>query len=790
MLESIVMKYPSIFGFYLDESSYYGHEPFLFLDKDAYESDPTLLDNISIEIVKLFKESNKRHNWGLEIAVINSFVLEPNLVSLNLLEIMNKNYKIAVINGYFTSKLCTKPLKLSLELFKYKLEPAREKVYQEINPELYFSHACNGGAEHEAISSPIEIDGGYCSFVLSLNFYDPIPGDDRYYINLNTSVRQWISAEVPLNYKNYKSGVSLFIGYFNRRSSSKLIRTKLNRTNRGDNSQFDYGIPTVHKDTLDNYGIEIRNVLDNTVKYIRNGQKQDQLFVGIPYSNANKSWWENHYHFKLTGNGVTLEEERNFYEKIGNALDGIKLIEGYTLAEKSKYSALKKEKTKKVLFSNMIIPDGLECLTVNVFTSEEKQMQEFRSIFLDVIEDKGGEVLFPLSGGNDCRVRFQNKSIGVKVNEIQVEAAHRLYEKSEEEKLKDVIKEISPYVKKYPNEMNLFFIPAYQSYKAYKEKDPIRIIRKAFLQLDSHVQFINYRIDDGSKDSAKIKNMDTETNKLHRFRNAFLDSMSKQGIVQGMKNFKVVGKMGTMVATNIVELGVLPRKIGKKEFLFMTKSVSGKVYIKAAGVSDWYVYSDVAKFFNKLTDVTTKTEKIDEVLIMGQLLSELKTIKMPIILYISANLRMQVEWLRNKNYTLENNPLIYKFKDLSIIRINNWSDIPSYFTRKIKEGEWVNSQESGVFQGSETIFFSLGERGDQIYGQLGKSRFDLEKEQDFKKKKVIELAILNNNPQLQNSDLANLAHQRRRANISYDSYTNFPQPLYWIEQIVEDYEKI
>ncbi|MBH0173642.1 DUF3893 domain-containing protein [Fictibacillus sp. 23RED33] len=787
LLENLVMEYPNIYGFYLDEQSYFGNEPFLFLDKEEFNSNPDFLHEISLSIVKLFKEYNLIHNWGWDSSVISSFYFNPRIETISLSEVIPKKYKMAVLNGYFTSKLCINPLTVSLELFKQEENSegnGKERVWKVINEELYFSHACGGGSDHEAISLPFEIEGGYCSFVLAFNYYEPVDEQGKYYINLNTSVRQWVTAPVSLDYKKYKSSLSLYIGKFIKDGASNLICTSISYIRKNQKNEYEYKVPGVHQEFLHRHAIGIREVLDD----VQNGKSIDELFVGIPVANSTKTWWVNHYKMNLTGNGVTIEEDRQFYEKIGGLIEGLRYVKGFKPVTSKQFSILAKDTSKKILFSNMIVPEKVKVITLNVFTAEECHMSDFRKILLNEIQDKGGEVLFPFKDMEDCHVKFHNGVVKIKLNKVLLKTAHQLYETSDNEKLTDIINEVSSFINQATYELNLFFIPAYQKLReTLMGTDPKNIIRKAFLRLNSHVQFINYQ---PSKENEYLKKLDEDKSKLHRFRNALLDSMSKLGIEQGLKNFNVQSKEDALLIKDTVELGILPKKVGKKEFLFFTKCEHGNIFIKAAGVTDWFAYTEISKLFNKLTDVSVRSPWADETFIMNHLVTEISEIQKSAILYFTANLRGRLPWLRNSNFGKLGNPLLLKFDNISIIRVNDWDDVPGYFTRKIKENKWINSQQSGLFQGSETVYFSLANRGDQIFGQLGKSRFDIENAQNFKKKRLVELAIISNNSKFSLTELANLVHNRRRVNISYDSFTNYPQPLFWVEQIVKDYDNI
>ncbi|WHX40373.1 RNaseH domain-containing protein [Mesobacillus sp. AQ2] len=787
LIKDIEMEYPEIYTCYLAEPSYYGDEPFLFINKEEYDSKPAMLKDISLSFVKLLKEYNRLHKWYLDLSVVNSFVIDPVVKVMHLSEVIHKPYKMAILNGYFTSQLCKVPLNVTLEVYKY-IGEEKLKTFDVIEEVLYFSHASGGGLEHSAVSRPIEIDGGYCSFVLSFSLYEPISNDDHLYLQLKTSVRQWISYSEPTDYKSFKNNVSLYMGNFKKDGGSSIISTTL-RAKQGSDEGIDYVIPSVHKERMEDFGTSIRDVLDSTVTYIQNGMKEDGLFIGFPVANATISWWVNHWKFKMTGNGVTLEEERNFYERAAEVVEGIEPVDGHRIISSKGAKVLGKGKSKQVHFSKMLLPAMLKNqeVSLNVFVPDEKYIESFKEEFLALVEDQQDkEIIYPLRDGNAFRIKFLNGYMTIRYNAILMKSAFKIYEGAKEEKIAEVQSEVTQYLSDDIIEMNIFFIPDYHKHPEYKKKDPLKLIRKAFLQLGKHVQFINYPV----KENIQAKTL-AKSNINHPYRNAFLDALSKLGVEQAITKYNAPSKVGETLADKIIEIGVIQDYLDKKSFLFLTKYDGDNTYIKAAGVTDWYAYHEVAKLFKKLCDSKTRGSYVDETFIMDHVTQELFGIEKPVVLYISANLRQKLSWLSNKNFKVDKNPLISQLPNISIIRVNTWSDVPDYYTRKFKRhGSWENSQVSGIFQDSENIYYSLAGRGDQIYGQLGKTRIGSEQKEEYKKKRLVELVILNANPNISEVELANLAHQRRRVNISYDSYTNYPQALYWLEQMMGDYGKM
>jgi hypothetical protein len=775
LLDLLLQKHPYIFHYSLTQSSYIGDIPFLYIAKEYCKVD--VLDSIAMDLLMMMKESNRRFNWGIDNSVLNSFILEPKMEQKTLYEIVTSNTgSYQIISGYFTHLLCKKPLSLALKLYHTDNSSGEKKRVEEgFNGSLHFSHT-KTNSKHEAVSNIVEVAGGYCSFIFSLGFVE-FAGQDGWYLNLKTSVRQWIVSPTPTKYKSFTKEASVYVGSFSKKLTGNcLMHTSIKARKSGED--YSYEMPTIHEEALKKFNITIQDILGSTRNFVENGKRPERLFIGIPYSNSNASWWEGHRSFQLTGNGVALEEDRNFYYMITEVLEGLEITPGIRDISSSKFSVKAKQTSKKVPFSHMTVPEEINKFTINIFSADSTHYDDIRNIlFNEIFDEKIPEEneIFPFRNKEETEIRFHNKKVPVVLKYRNISNAHRLYADDFEQKVQDVFEEIAGDLDNHC--INLFFLPDYQKLSSPTKHDPYRAIREAFARHGQHVQFINYRLGEASKHYRPSWNIDKTSNKLQRYRHAFLDCLSKQGVTQ---------TFASPFEDNVLELGVMEENLFNKRVLFMTKHQGGQFLIKIAGFTPWVPYDKAAGLFDSLKFSKRKAPKIDESFVLETAMEEIAGCDDEILLFLPASLRMKISWLGNKRFSKEINPLS-RLSNVNIIRFNNWEDVPSYFTRAYKEEKWSNTQPKGLFPLNTTSFLSLADRGDQIRSQLGKSRFTAEEEENYRRKRLVEFAILKGEKYTA-EELANYAHESRRQNISFNSFTNLPQILFWIQQLVGDFK--
>ncbi|WP_404445914.1 hypothetical protein LG307_20335 [Sutcliffiella horikoshii] len=778
IMKLMLEKHPYIFHYSLTSSSYVGEKPFLYIAKEYYSVN--VMDSVAMDLMILLKDSNRRYQWGIDNSVLHSFLLDPKMEKKSLYEIVTSDMgSFQIISGYFTHQLCKKPITLALELYYYDYSTGeREQKEEQFNGTLQFSHSVTN-SKHEAISNIVEVAGGYSSLVFTLGFVEFV-GQEGWYINLKTSVRQWIVSPEPTKYKNLKEQASVYIGslFKDETKENVLIHTTL-KAKQSEDNQFFYEMPTIHEDVLKNHHITIIDILNNTRHYVENGNVKDKLFIGVPYSYANASWWEGYRSFQLTGNGIALEEDRNFYYELSRVLKGLEVIPGIMDVSSKKFKVKEKETSKKIPFSQMTIPNNINLLTINIFSADPSHYEDIKKILFHEIYDNNlpaGVEKFPFRNAEETNIQFQNKILPVFIKYKSIKNAHQLYAEDFEKKVQDVYEEVANDLQQ-DSCINLFFLPDYQKLTKPGKLDPYQAIRQAFGRHGHHVQFINYRFGDPSKTYHPDRNLDNPNNKLQRYRHAFLDCLSKQGITQSFV---------TPVEESILEIGIMEERVFGRNVLFMTKQQDNQISIKIAGITQWILYDKAAGLFDTLKYFKRSVPKIEESFILENIMREVSSFEGEVLLYLPANLRMKISWLKNTKFSSATNPIAH-LSNVHIIRYNNWDDVPSYFTRAYKNQKWSNSQPKGLFALNQTSFLSLADRGDQIRSQLGKSRFTAEEEINYKRKRLVEFSIINGK-RFTREELANYAHESRRRNISYDSFTNLPQTLYWIQQLVEDFK--
>lgn len=778
IMKVLLEKHPYIFHYSLTPSAYIGETPFLYIAQEYYSD--MVLESIAMDLMTFLKDSNRRYKWGIDNSVLHSFVIDPKMEKKSLYEIVTSNMgSFQIISGFFTHQLCKTPITLALELYYYeKSSGEKRKKEEQFNGTLQFSHTITNST-HEAISNIVEVAGGYSSFVFTFGFVEFV-GQEGWYINLKTSVRQWIVSPGPTIYKNLRETASVYIGsLFKDETKENILMHTTLKAKQSEPNQFSYEMPMIHEDVLKKHNITIKDVLDNTRRYVENGNVKDKLFIGIPYSNANASWWEGFRSFQLTGNGIALEEDRNFYYELSRVLKGLDVIPGILDVSSKEFKVKEKATSKKILFSHMTVPNNINHLTINIFSADPSHYEDIKNILFHEIHDSNlpeGVERFPFRNAEQTNIHFQNKTLPVNLTYQGIKNAHQLFSGDFEQKVQDVYEEVA-CVLQQDSCINLFFLPDYQKLTKPGKQDPYKAIREAFGRHGQHVQFINYRFGDRSINYHPDRKIDDPNNKLQRYRHAFLDCLSKQGVMQTFI---------TPIEDSILELGIMEEKIHGRNVLFMTRQQDNRIWIKIAGITQWVQYDKAAGLFDTLKYFKRSVPQIEESFILENVMKEVKPFEGEVLLYLPANLRMKISWLTNTKFSMATNPLTH-IPNVHLIRYNNWDDVPSYFTRAYKSEKWANSQPKGLFALNQTSFLSLANRGDQIRAQLGKSRFTAEEEINYKRKRLVEFSVLNGG-RFTAEELANYAHESRQRNISYDSFTNLPQILYWTQQLVEDFK--
>lgn len=782
LLKDLCRKYPFILTYYLDDASYKGKEPFLFFDQTKFSDE--MLEEVSLELASLLKEYNQEYGWGIDNQILNSFYLNNHYDQVSLYEILMKDYKYAVYSGYFISNLCKNRFNAEVDLYysEYEMDEKtgkkkRIQVPYKKTVNLNFQHSSNGGKAHEANSQVINLGAGYFSYVLEMNLLVTPMETDRVFMNLKPSIRQWITLDGITEYKFMKEQPSIFFGERKQENGkSYLVHTSFARVKNEESNEPKYKLPKVLNDFLNRYQISFRDVLHNTKKYV----STQEIFIGIPFKQSTASWWENYRSFDLTGNGITVEEGRMFYREVCTQLDGLKIVDSLLDISNRSSRILKKEKTEILLFSHMVIPNHIDELNINVFAAEEKFFQEFVEHFLSRVKEKNGALVFlNIQSGARVMVSFFNKRIGFNFWYKEIKKSHLLMD-DHKTKLKEVYEEIDSLLIKNQVNLNLFFIPDYQNHKEDSKRDPIEMVRHGFRQLGQSVQFINYRyLEQQAKIYFPNREIEKPKNKLHRFRSAFLDSLSKIGIHQQVE---------IKWEEEFVQIGLdLIKLDNKREYYCMTKQENEDVFIKVIGQTRWYKYSDYPVFWEDMLQSPLPKEDRQQWVIDG-LSAELRKEHRHVLLTISAGIRQKVPCLRNDQ--ISPNIPFSKLGNVTLIRTCDWKEVPDYYTRRIRNDKWENSQAEGLFQFNNYISYSLADRGDQFFSQLGKSRIDEEDKEYYKKKKLIELLIFKSNEtKLSNQEILQYIHTTRKQNISFNSYTNEPQILYYIKQIVDEYKK-
>lgn len=315
-------------------------------------------------------------------------------------------------------------------------------------------------------------------------------------------------------------------------------------------------------------------------------------------------------------------------------------------------------------------------------------------------------------------------------------------------------------------------LPNYSLDKDWKkEKDPKSLIRDCCRRNKVLTQFIDYQ------DKEVI---------IDKVMNAVKDLLSAAGFMEA-----AIYENDIITAEEIL-VGIGKISTGENDnIVAMSKITKGKIQLNIFGINKWMSLQD---YVFKLDKDMLKKAKIDlskgkATLVKKEIdqwvkdqLTELLEEGSKVYTFIDYSLRNQLWHIAKNAEFLKSSQLPIAGKErLSLIRINGGNEVPEYYITS--EPDNLN-KASGIFKGENNTYYLVGRRSgtDQTRKTLTKCDAPTK---SMKRPTLQEINVQGGENEAERDRVAMLTQVLRGVNISYDTHTSTPLPIYCMGRLTE-----
>ncbi|MEA5093377.1 MAG: DUF3962 domain-containing protein [Sedimentibacter saalensis] len=312
------------------------------------------------------------------------------------------------------------------------------------------------------------------------------------------------------------------------------------------------------------------------------------------------------------------------------------------------------------------------------------------------------------------------------------------------------------------NVISLIDIEAFHtsSDEEIRSQDPKKYVRSAFKDCGRITQFIN-----GFNPEDK--------NDRYRLVSSIYDLFSAAGFMD-YEYFK-------HGFNDSILLGLSTCKNSRGKFIVLSKIESGQINFKVCGLSDekWLTLKELLPKLQLHTLNNIEKLKIDKVFFQQWITKQLNDLgdnSKEHIFYFDASLRSGYwPFAKNKELNVDTLRLITpeKFK---FIRVNTTDEVPEYNIFKDEQDTEGLNRNQGLFSNDYRVFYSVGARPDTIQTSLDATKITHSTKM-IVKQRIVEFVILNDDLE-ENMLLATKSHALRKLNLTFDSSTKYPLPMY------------
>lgn len=369
-----------------------------------------------------------------------------------------------------------------------------------------------------------------------------------------------------------------------------------------------------------------------------------------------------------------------------------------------------------------------------------------------------------------CFVNNEGKEI--RIEEIKNPFCTTLTDRDERDDREQLVQQ--SFCKSKRDELGLAIIDL-ENYSLVKnmnrEQDPKNLIREVCRKSGILTQFIDYQ-------DKKVV--------MEQVMNAVKDLYSAAGFMESIIYEE------NIVNPEDILVGIGKISTGKNDnILAMTRIVQGRIELNIYGVNKWmnvqeYIFKLNIEMLGKMKIVIPKgkTRQVQDEIdhwIKSELTSILEEGEM-VYTFIDYSLRNKL-WsvARNKDFLNSGNLPIASRERLRLIRVNGGEEIPEYYIESKPDNL---NKESGIFKGKNSTYYLVGRRSgtDQVGKTLTKCDAPTK---SMKRPGLQEINIQGCENEEERDEVARLTQILRGANLSYDSHTALPLPLYCMGRITE-----
>ena len=300
-----------------------------------------------------------------------------------------------------------------------------------------------------------------------------------------------------------------------------------------------------------------------------------------------------------------------------------------------------------------------------------------------------------------------------------------------------------------------------------KKQDPKNHIRNAFKDCGRVTQFINGYESEELGDKMRVVN-------------GAYDLLSAAGFM--------ARDYFTHQFSDQVLLGLSPCKGSGGRLIVLSKIEKGEITYKVFGLyeEDWLPLKKVIPLLQGHKIDKIKKTKPNKILFQQWVRDQLNALpdnSKEHIFFFDASLRNQ-HWNFATNKALDVHSLrLLDAKGFRFIRVNITNEVPGYnIYKNEKDVEGINKCQ-GLFSRDQKVFYSVGSKS-----PMDRVRKDATKPESANRRipmqQVVEFVVLNEDPD-ENKLLASRAHALRKLNLTFDTSTKWPLPLFVNDRLSE-----
>lgn len=741
--------FPDVIGYNLNNNAIEGNEPWLYVYHN--HDDLNKLQVFFINWIVNKKQNNPKLNISNEL-IRNA--MKENITSTNV-DINTLTNDNRLIEGILSKEYCSKIRNINYETIN------RKKETDIIKKNLSFYH-CITNQEHICISETIQPIGTNAMFSYVVSFKIVIePVTLKKCVNFNINIRRWMfKKDLKIG---FHTGHSLYV---HKKENNYFSHFRIDYDNQSKQPKITYpGSECFTKITnIEN----VQTILKDPSYYL--STNDENLFIGIPYG---ENSFGGSYPIK---SGIGLVEKHAIWKDFKSYANDIEISEVFQnieLLDKYNLPKLKDSTTSVLAYQNLFYQSDklINIKRLEIWTSKDTLFPKVIQILKGIGAKKDTKHFgFDDISNNTYQFTFNNSYTlilelkEIKTGKITSQMIDNTQKSESERELE--INEFINNIQKNNQAEEIISLIEIEDFKG-KKGDPKNIIRKTLLKNNRKTQFI-------------FPYETSEENFEHRVFNSLIDILSKLGI---SINYSSLTNGQELYGFDII-------KTNSNLLLPVASRVNNEGTYISFDSKKWLSYetgilelNKILKSFKKYKKDKSSTEnKIHVENMVRSFVEEIKKNNTHKIIFITSHLRSRLlDTLQNEKFN-DNFPFL-KAHNTTIVRCNNFSDVPDYELSTIVD-KYNPTKSNSLFRVNEHTFYSIGKKQDTDKVNKIKSN-EFHYDDVFRKPNALEFVIFSNQNSLDIENIAIISHNSRNIPITTDYHLIYPYPLYIINSLKE-----